>query len=600
MPVWAESDLNDPQKEAILEAGNVFLVACPGSGKTRTLTFKIAEELSKLESPRQCLVAITYTHRAADEIKERIERLGVDASRLWIGTIHSFCLEWILRPYGIYHDELKHGFSVVTINDAEKLLTDLCIPYRSPKVTYWDCGFYLTKDGYTLTCQDARKHAAIHEILGKYFLVLSKDRKIDFELMLYYAYDLVSKNPSIAKLLSNIFPLILIDEYQDTKEIQYSIVSQILAAGSGQTRAFVVGDPNQAIFQSLGGYAIAPKELATLSGAAFKESELTHNYRSSARIIDYFGRYDLYGSSIEPASKNKAYPSIITYDSTTSKDDLEDQLVDLIRYNIETLAIDPSEVCVLAPQWVHLAGMTRRLVNRMPEYEFDGPGMVPFARDIDNFWYKLARIALTSASPRLYVRRLRWAKEILAELDAVGVAVAWITPKQLLRVSNGIALAETDGLKYVELYFDKLFSDLGIDFATNPALSDQYVSFFESSLARIERLRKEGTQFIGEIDAFRRVFRDRSGITLSTIHGIKGDEYDTVIAYALLEGMVPHFADADGSSSAKRLLYVVSSRARKNLHLIAERGRRNGLGAEYSPTNELHKCRFNYNTVDFS
>ncbi len=597
MPVWAEHDLNDRQKEAILEAGSVFLVACPGSGKTRTLTFKIAEELSKLESPRQCLVAITYTHRAADEIKERIERLGIDASRLWIGTIHSFCLEWILRPYGIYHDALKHGFSVASTNDSEKLLTDFCIPYRSPKVTYWDCGFYLTKDGYTLTCQDGRKHAAVHEILGKYFLALSKDRKIDFELMLYYAYELISKNPSIAKLLSNIFPLILIDEYQDTKEIQYSIVSQILTAGDGQTKAFVVGDPNQAIFQSLGGYAITPKELAAMSGVTFKEAELTDNYRSSERIIDYFGCYDLYGSSIEPASKHKAYPSIITYDATTSKDDLEDQLVELIRYNIETVGIDPSEVCVLAPQWLHLAGMTRRLVSRMPEYEFDGPGMVPFARDPDNFWYKLARIALTSASPGLYVRRLRWAKEILSELDAAGVPTAEINPKRLLKTSNGIVLAETNGLKYVELYFGALLSGLGIDFAAFPALRDQHASFFESSAARIERLRKEGTEFIGEIDAFRRVFRDRSGITLSTIHGIKGDEYDTVIAYALLEGMVPHFADADGSNSAKRLLYVVASRARKNLHLIAERGRRNGLGAEYAPTDILHRCRFNYDSV---
>lgn len=597
MPVWAEHDLNDRQKEAILEAGSVFLVACPGSGKTRTLTFKIAEELSRLESPRQCLVAITYTHRAADEIKERIERLGIDASRLWIGTIHSFCLEWILRPYGIYHDALRHGFSVVSTNDSEKLLTDFCIPYRSPKVTYWDCGFYLTKDGYTLTCQDARKHAAVHEVLGKYFLALSKDRKIDFELMLYYAYELISKNPSIAKLLSNIFPLILIDEYQDTKEIQYSIVSKILTAGGGQTKAFVVGDPNQAIFQSLGGYAITPKELAAMSGVTFKEAELTHNYRSSERIIDYFGCYDLYGSSIEPASKHKAYPSIVTYDATTSKDDLEDQLVELIRYNIETVGIDPSEVCVLAPQWVHLAGMTRRLVSRMPEYEFDGPGMVPFARDPDNFWYKLARIALTSASPRLYVRRLRWAKEILSELDAAGVPTAEINPKRLLKTSNGIVLAETNGLKYVELYFGTLLSGLGVDFAAFPALRDQHASFFESSAARIERLRKEGTEFIGEIDAFRRVFQDRSGITLSTIHGIKGDEYDTVIAYALLEGMVPHFADADGTNSAKRLLYVVASRARKNLHLIAECGRRNGLGVEYVPTDVLRRCRFNYDSV---
>jgi len=596
MPVWADH-LNDPQKEAILEAGNVFLVACPGSGKTRTLTFKIAEELSKLESTRQCLVAITYTHRAADEIKERIERLGVDASRLWIGTIHSFCLEWILRPYGIYHDELRHGFSVASTNDSEKLLTDLCVPYRSPKVTYWDCGFYFTKNGYTLTCQDSRKHTAINEILEDYFRALSKDRKIDFELMLYYAYQLISENPSIAKLLSGIIPLILIDEYQDTKEIQYSIVSKILAAGGGQTRAFVVGDPNQAIFQSLGGFAISPKEFSTLSGVAFKEAELTHNYRSSERIIDYFGHYDLYGSSIEAASKHKAYPSIITYDATTSKNDLEDQLVALIRYNIDTLGIEPSEICVLAPQWVHLAGMTRRLVSRMPEYEFDGPGMVPFARDPDNFWYKLARIALTSASPGLYVRRLRWAKEILVELDAAGVPTAEITPRQFLREANSIVLNETNGLKYVELYFGALFSALGIDFTPFPALQDQYVSFFESSAARIERLRKEGTQFIGEIDAFRRVFRDRSGITLSTIHGIKGDEYDTVIAYALLEGMVPHFADADGTNSAKRLLYVVASRARKNLHLIAERGRLNGWGVEYVPTDVLRKCQFDYDPV---
>lgn len=597
MPIWADHDLNDPQKEAILGDGSVFLVACPGSGKTRTLTFKIAEELSKLESPRQCLVAITYTHRAADEIKERIERLGVDASRLWIGTIHSFCLEWILRPYGIYHDALQHGFSVVSTNDSEKLLTELCAPHRASRVTYWDCGFYFTKDGYTLTCRDTRKHAVIDDVLGKYFPALSENRKIDFELMLYYAYELISKNPSIAKLLSNIFPLILIDEYQDTKEIQYSIVSQILAAGDGRTKAFVVGDPNQAIFQSLGGYAITPKELAALSGVSFKEAALTHNYRSSARIIEYFGRYDLYGASVEPASRHKAYPSIITYDATTGKDDLEDQLVDLIRYNVETVGIDPSEICVLAPQWVHLAGMTRRLVSRMPEYEFDGPGMVPFARDPDNFWYKLARIGLTSASPGLFVRRLRWAKEVLTELEAAGVSLPEITPKRLLRASNGIVLAETDGLKHVELYFDALFSELGIDFTAFPALRDQHASFFESSAARIERLRKEGTEFIGEINAFRRVFRDRSGITLSTIHGIKGDEYDTVIAYALLEGMVPHFADADGSNSAKRLLYVVSSRARKNLHLIAERGRRNGLGAEYAPTDVLHRCTFDYDSV---
>nr|WP_283093795.1 UvrD-helicase domain-containing protein [Burkholderia cenocepacia] len=101
--------MNDEQSEAVRDENSVFLVACPGSGKTRALTYKIAYELSRLQSKRQFIVALTYTHRAADEIHERIEGLGVDTSQLWIGTIHSFCLEWILKPYGIYEPALgKH------------------------------------------------------------------------------------------------------------------------------------------------------------------------------------------------------------------------------------------------------------------------------------------------------------------------------------------------------------------------------------------------------------------------------------------------------------------------------------------------------------
>src|SRR3981189_2925305 len=121
MFIWAEGDLNADQEAAIREPGSVFLIACPGSGKTQTLTYKIAEQLSKLESDKQRVIAITYTHRAADEIHERVEYLGVDTSKLWIGTIHSFCLEWILKPYAIYHDALKWGFRVINAHDSERI-----------------------------------------------------------------------------------------------------------------------------------------------------------------------------------------------------------------------------------------------------------------------------------------------------------------------------------------------------------------------------------------------------------------------------------------------------------------------------------------------
>ena len=81
MFIWAPDDLNPEQEAAIEEPGSVFLVACPGSGKTRTLTYKIARLLSTLPSEKAWVIAITYTHRAADEIEERIERLPVSTTR---------------------------------------------------------------------------------------------------------------------------------------------------------------------------------------------------------------------------------------------------------------------------------------------------------------------------------------------------------------------------------------------------------------------------------------------------------------------------------------------------------------------------------------
>ena len=88
MFIWSDNELNEEQISAIKHEGNVLLTACPGSGKTRTLTYKLAYELSKLNSNKQFVIAITYTHTAADEIKERVELLGIETDQLWIGTIH--------------------------------------------------------------------------------------------------------------------------------------------------------------------------------------------------------------------------------------------------------------------------------------------------------------------------------------------------------------------------------------------------------------------------------------------------------------------------------------------------------------------------------
>ncbi|MGB2741208.1 MAG: ATP-dependent helicase [Cognaticolwellia sp.] len=591
MFVWDKDDLNDEQVEAINEPESIFLVACPGSGKTRTLTYKIAKELSILADKNKWVVAITYTHRAADEIKERIENLGVDISQLWIGTIHSFCLEWILKPYSGYHYALKYGFRVVNSYDTEELITQYCQAYNQPRIGYFDCGYHFTSSGISYSCTP-NKIGQVTDIISQYHANLISNNQIDFEQILFFAYELIKRQPSISKILSGLFSYVLVDEYQDTKEIQYVIFGEILKAGLGSVKAFIVGDPNQAIYGSLGGYAITIDELRAITNITIREKELTKNYRSSSRIINHFSYYKVHNSGIFAAGELEHFPSLISYDQLLHKDELSDKLANIIRKSIEVLGVSENEICIIAPWWIHLASITRSLSSQLPNYNFNGPGMTPFARDEDNFWYKLTKIILTEPSPSLFIRRLRWSTEIINCLIDAGVETTHITNKSLLRVINSIKIDEQDGLAFLGIMFNELFVQLNIDFKLFPTLKEHHDTFFESSNRRINKIRNENTVYAGTITDFRKVFKSKSGIKVSTIHGVKGGEYDVVIAYGLLEGIVPHFNDSD-ICSANKLIYVIGSRARKHLHLISEQGRGTQRYPKV-PTNILNGHQFNY------
>jgi DNA helicase II / ATP-dependent DNA helicase PcrA len=234
-----EGELNDEQVAAINHPDSVFLVACPGSGKIRTLTYKIACELSKLNSEKKWVVAITYTNRAAGEIQDRIENMGISTNQLWIGTIHAFCLEWIIKPYGIYHDKLKNGYRIINSHDTEKTLTELCGQCPPPKITHFNCDHFYDSSGINISCKDYLR-TNVDSVLSEYQQILEQNQQIDFEHILWYSYQLITQNTSISCLLSKIFSYILVDEYQDTKEIQYQIFSSILRAGEGELKAFVV------------------------------------------------------------------------------------------------------------------------------------------------------------------------------------------------------------------------------------------------------------------------------------------------------------------------------------------------------------------------
>lgn len=331
----------------------------------------------------------------------------------------------------------------------------------------------------------------------------------------------------------------------------------------------------------------------TVSLSQLKEFALSLNYRSSERIISYFSNYSVHASKITGAGKDAKFPSRITYNQKVTRSNVHDEIVRLIRKSLDN-GYSPENICVLAPQWVLLASTTRKLVAMLPDQQFDGPGLIPFSNNFDNFWFKVSKVLLTDSSPALLIRRLRWANEVIKDLDSFGVDTKTLTPRILLRESNALTVNELDGLRYLDQAFTELLKRLNISPEIHPALLTHREAFFSSSAARIERLQKEGATYINQISVFKKVFRERSGITVSTIHGVKGAEFDVVIAFGLLEGMVPHFNEVNGHVAASKLLYVLSSRARKNLHLISESERQRGRYSSYSATELLAACIFNY------
>ena len=569
-------NLNDEQKKAVEADGNVLLVACPGSGKTYTLIHKIVNELEKINTHRQFVVALTYTNVAADEIRDRVGKLGVSTDQLWVGTIHSFCLEWIINPYYIYHDKLKYGFRIVDTKEGEDLL-DVCAKSKELN-SHYDCNHYVIPDSSIFEVKNNNNAEGARKAITVYHNKLHKMRAIDFQLLLRYAYELVRDRKEISERLNQLFSIIAVDEYQDTLLIQYEILSYIFKANTSHTRLFMVGDPNQAIFSSLGGVALEKNDIESRTGLLLDKHELVKNYRSSQKIIDYYSHFMVKKMELKSAGVHKTHNGFIIFNNSIEKNMVGQYIADIIKYNIEYLNIDPSEICVVAPQWGYLSPLNRCLVSLLPEYNFNGPGLSPFGRNRDNFWYKVARLALTKPSPEIFNKRMYWAQEILQYLRRECNLSPEVSGRELLLISNSIIDGlstysdSSSGIEYLIKYFNIFIDTLNISLISGTEITTQLENFYTRTREQLNKKINDSENIdVDTLEIYKKFFQPYTGITVSTIHGVKGEEYDTVIAFGLHEGVVPHFSEVEKDKSAKRTMFVVGSRARKNLWLIAER-----------------------------
>ena len=250
--------LNDKQKEAVLATdGPCLVIAGAGSGKTKVLTHKIAYDIESGIKPWNIL-AITFTNKAANEMKERREKLIGDAAKdLWMGTFHSICVR-ILRRY-IDRIGYKTDFVIFDTSDQKTLIKECLKTLKVDDKIFTDRGVLseisngknemLEPKAYGVKYAGDFRKKTIAEIYELYQRRLRENNAIDFDDIINFTIKILSENPDVLDYYTEKFKYILVDEYQDTNKAQFTLVS-LLASKYGNVTA--VGDNDQGIYSFRG------------------------------------------------------------------------------------------------------------------------------------------------------------------------------------------------------------------------------------------------------------------------------------------------------------------------------------------------------------
>jgi len=288
------STLNESQSDAVSwQNGPLLVVAGPGSGKTRVLTYRVARLIEESPDARFRVLGVTFTNKAASEMRSRIDTLlSHGRDRATLTTFHSFAAE-ILRQHGS-HVGLKPDFGILSEQaDREAVLTDAIKALRreeddfEPKAAQLLPAINRMQDecvlpGEALKWLGLQPHAAeVAAIYAEYRARLVKANLMDFGSLLALAVDLLEKKPTIAKQIRRVYSYVCVDECQDTNSAQYRLLIQLVSEAN--PNLFVVADDDQLIYQWNGASPARIQDLRRRFG--MEVIQLPENYRCPPEVI---------------------------------------------------------------------------------------------------------------------------------------------------------------------------------------------------------------------------------------------------------------------------------------------------------------------------
>ncbi len=609
--------LNPVQFEAVTHAeGPLLIVAGAGSGKTRVLTHRIAHLINNEGISPFEILAITFTNKAADEMRTRVaELVGPVAAKMWVSTFHSACVRILRRDAGRLG--FPSSFTIYDSADAQRLtsyvIRDLGLDAKKfvPRAIHASISA-AKNDGQSPTSYSEAAQTIferkIADVFVEYQARLLKAGAMDFDDLLVNTVELFRRNPDVLESYQRRFRHVLVDEYQDTNRVQNELVLT-LAAPSGNV--CVVGDGDQSIYRFRGADMRNILEFEN----AFPDVTvvlLEQNYRSTQTILD-------------------AANAVITNNLSRRPKELWTEAgagESIIRYHADDEA---DEAHWIAQQIMHLHDSGHSWGDCAIFYRTNAQSRV-----IEEYLMRVGIPYKVVGGTRFYDRRevkdaLAYVKVTVNPADEVAVKRVLNVPKRGVGESSVGRLdvyARSHGLTFIDALreaaaagvtgralkgieeFLKLVDDLEHFVSDGPAplieaamQRSGYVAELEAehsieSEGRIENLAElvGAARDFASVDEFLEQISlvadtddldgDESAIVLMTLHAAKGLEFPVVFLIGLEDGVFPHLrsiGDPDELEEERRLAYVGITRARERLHLSHAWARTMFGSTQYNP-----------------
>lgn len=616
-----KSELNDMQYEAVVATdGPVLVLAGAGSGKTRVLTYRISYLVGECGIAPYNIMAITFTNKAAREMRERTERiLNGNISGMWLNTFHAACGK-ILRKHadriGFTENFVIYDDSETTavIKDCQRRLNidDKRIPHGKIKSVISKAKDELmTPESFANISDyknyDSRMYAECYKLYSE---TLRKNNAMDFDDMLIHTLELFDTCPDVLEYYQNRFKYIMVDEYQDTNQAQYLFVSKLAAV---HHNLCVVGDDDQSIY-SFRGADIRNILNFEKENKNCKVIKLEQNYRSTQYILDAANHI----ISHNAARKDKALwtskgsgEKIIHYTAYNQNDE-SDYVVREIRNSVSAGDMNYSDYAVLYRANALSKNIENSLVKFGVPYKIYGglrfydrmeiKDLIAYLRVFNNPADDVALKRIINVPKRgIGSTSIGRAVEI-AERENTSLFNIMLSAAEYPELSRAAQKMSDTALKFSEIMLQA--DEMSIpDFVQRILDETGMLAYYEredaefEDQARAENLKeflsvaKEYEQeqrnignddityagFLEYIslnsDADTKTSADENNkVTLMTIHSAKGLEFPVVFIIGMEDGIFPSHRTMEESPEAideeRRLCYVAITRAMKKLYII--------------------------------